>query len=225
MNITEKITEIIKAAEKNSWINYDLQKDHSLSLNAPEGEKPYLEQKYFDLKKQIASTTVIGQSWAENYFNDDIIESNWIQRHTEILLNHIDEKAAWEDLQLFMKQYFNLLSYEKFIKDLSIDKKKTITTLYGACGPEKCKLIKDWFIERGFCDPDTFVWKDKKKSNITILAYYLKNLYDKGYTDKLSPVSIQAIAKKDFNVDMSISSINKAKSISPILPEIPATLR
>lgn len=123
MNITEKITEIIKAAEKNSWINYDLQKDHSLSLAAPESENVYLEKRLFALRQQIATDTVIGQSWAENYFNDNIIENGWIQKHTDILLKHIDEKAALEDLRLFMKQYFNLLSYEKFINEGKLDVK------------------------------------------------------------------------------------------------------
>lgn len=99
-----------------------------------------------------------------------------------------------------------------------------IDTLEKAC-PGKFVLIKDWFVDRGFCDPNTFVWKDKKKGQKLILAYYLKDLYIKGYTDNLPPVSIKAIAKNDFNVDMGIKTIYNAVSLDPTLPEIPATIR
>ena len=117
--ITDKITGIIKDAEKQSWVNYDLQKDHSLSQAYPEGEQAYFKQRIFELKKQIAESTMIGQHWIENYCSNDILISDWINKHTQIALKYMNETEVLKQLKTFMYQYFQLLSYEDFIKGIT----------------------------------------------------------------------------------------------------------
>lgn len=117
--ITDKITGIIKDAEKQSWVNYDLQKDHSLSQAYPEGEQAYFKQRIFELKKQIAESTMIGQHWIENYCSNYILISDWINKHTQIALKYMNETEVWKQLKTFMYQYFQLLSYEDFIKGIT----------------------------------------------------------------------------------------------------------
>lgn len=124
----KRITDIIKSAEKNSLVNYDLQRDHSLSQSYPEGETAYFKKRIFELKQQIAKDTLIGQNWTEGYCSKDILTNDWIEKHTQIALKYMNETEVFKQLETFMYQYFQLLSYEKLLKDIS--EERNITTMY-----------------------------------------------------------------------------------------------
>ena len=116
--ISEKIAEIIEAANKRKWVNYELQLDHSLSQDYPEGESAYFKRKIFELKKDIADQTMIGLHWIENYCKPDIFNSDWMQTHTEIFLKHADKKEeVWNQLKIFIDQRIQLGNYEAFVKE------------------------------------------------------------------------------------------------------------
>ncbi|HBE42431.1 MAG TPA: hypothetical protein DDW27_14750 [Bacteroidales bacterium] len=95
-----------------------------------------------------------------------------------------------------------------------------ITSLEDACNDLiKLKTIREWFIKNKFCNPDTFIWDDKNYS-LSCLADYLKDLHPKGYTGYLEQRQILAISKNSFGIEMSRSTLNKAKG-HLFLPEIP----
>lgn len=123
----KRITDIIKSAEKNSLVNYDLQRDHSLSQSYPEGETAYFKRRIFELKQQIAEGTLIGRNWTEGYCSKDILTNDWIEKHTQIALKYMNETEVFKQLETFMYQYFNLLSYENLLQEE--DKIKSELTL------------------------------------------------------------------------------------------------
>jgi hypothetical protein len=91
----------------------------------------------------------------------------------------MDEEAVWEDLRLFIKEYFNLLSYENFIKDIVGKKKKEskhINTLEEACKPKAYEPAILWFKNEGLIYPDTLEWKDQSLGCKGKLAKYIWSL-------------------------------------------------
>lgn len=115
--INDKIADFIKAAEKRNWVNYELQGEKSLSLAYPGGEIAYFKQKIFDLKQQISDSSMIGNTWVINGCSYDIIEAGWIQKFIPIAINHMEETAVWNQLQIFLRQYFQLSNYENIVRE------------------------------------------------------------------------------------------------------------
>jgi len=74
--------------------------------------------------------------------------------------------------------------------------------------------IMKLLVEKGFCQPNTFIWKDEKKGNKGYLAAILKYLHSQGYyKDNKRPTieQIQEIASNTFGWSMSIDIIKKTK--------------
>ncbi|HQH23582.1 MAG TPA: hypothetical protein PLM01_01215 [Bacteroidales bacterium] len=114
----DKITAIIRNAEKNSLVNHKLQLDHSLSQSYPEGIQAYFKNRIHELKHEIAHDTMIGHVWAQNYFNT--LTTDWINKYIQIELeSNLPEPVVFEQFEKFMRQYFNLKSYENFVQNLS----------------------------------------------------------------------------------------------------------
>lgn len=122
MNIKKKIAGLIESARSNMMADYDLIKNHSLSLAYPEGETAYFKQKIFELKQEISEKTVIGRDWTINGCDYDILKTDWIQRHTSIMLEfstkYGSEDVIWEQLRLFLRQFFQLMKHEEILGEL-----------------------------------------------------------------------------------------------------------
>lgn len=117
-----KIAGLIESAKSNMITDYDLMKNHSLSLAYPEGKTAYFKQKIFELKQEISKRSVIGGDWAINGCDHDILKTDWIQKHTSIMLESLtkygSEDLIWEQLRLFLKQFFQLMKYEDILREL-----------------------------------------------------------------------------------------------------------
>lgn len=115
--IEERISEIVRSAQKKSLVDYDLQRDDALSLSFPGGKMAYFKKRIHELKLQISVDSGFGDLWVTNHCKSDILETGWIQKVAEILLKHMDEKTVYEQIEIFVMQFLQLSNYEKFIKD------------------------------------------------------------------------------------------------------------
>ncbi len=78
----------------------------------------------------------------------------------------------------------------------------------------KYKYIMNLLVEKGYCQQDTFIWKDLNNGNKGLLASILKHFHSLGYlknNSQLSTEMIKAIAKNTFGKELSIDTIKKAK--------------
>ena len=105
-------------------------------------------------------------------------------------------------------------SYLNWLRNYNIPKKvKENLTLELACkGSKEYESIKTWFIQNSFCDPVTFVWKDRKSGYKKTLSGYLRDLEIRNYTEKLNDNEIQHIALNSFGIKIGISTIQHIKA-------------
>jgi hypothetical protein len=132
-----------------------------------------------------------------------------------IKLNHLLSITEKEDLLL---EDLNTILVSIKVNDRKVE------TLGEACkGTIEINKAKEWFIMVGFCDSETFMWKDQKKGSKTMLVNYIKDLHFKGYSKKLSHNEIKSVAKNSFGVDIGIDTIKKAQGNPPTktIPSIP----
>ena len=88
---------------------------------------------------------------------------------------------------------------------------------------ESYEKIMDILVNKGHCQPITFIWKDEKKGSKSILASLIKNLHAKGYlTEKPSNDLILGIAKNTFGIDLKIDTVKQSKADKYIFKYIPS---
>ncbi|PSR55967.1 hypothetical protein AHMF7605_21910 [Adhaeribacter arboris] len=88
----------------------------------------------------------------------------------------------------------------------------------------KYKLVMNLFVEQGYLQPATYIWKDENKGYKGLLAALLKYLHRQGYYKnniELTPHQIACIAKNTFGRTIAIITIKKAKPEEHQLPFIP----
>jgi hypothetical protein len=136
-------------------------------------------------------------------------------------LNHQTAITSLFSLKKYFIEKLKLLENElKKIRPKK-DNFEFTDTLEKACkGSKEYESIKAWFIQNDLCDPDTFVWKDRKSGYKTVLARHLWDLPIKGYTRELDDIGIQNIALNSFGIKIGISTIQhfKADGTSKIPP-------
>ena len=129
----------------------------------------------------------------------------------------MDKQEFSKDAMCKHAQYY--IEYlERIIREEDVDKPRQsilITNLKDACyGPGEFQSIISWFVKKNLIDPDTFLWKDKKSGYKKLLARYLWDLKTKKYTNTLTADEILTIALSSFRVDIRLSTIQHANSIS-----------
>jgi hypothetical protein len=78
----------------------------------------------------------------------------------------------------------------------------------------KYNHIMRLFVEKGYCQQNTFIWKDQDNGNKSFLAAIIKHLHKLGYyKNNKCPTSeqIQVIAQCTFSREISIDTIKKVK--------------
>ena len=78
----------------------------------------------------------------------------------------------------------------------------------------KYQYIMNLLVERQYCHPHTFIWKDDGKGNKELLAAIIKQLHSLGYyKENCRPTNeqIRIIAKNTFGWEVAIDTIKKAK--------------
>ena len=120
--IEKKVEDIIESLIKSyrSNFNLELQREHSISLSYPGGKIAYFKKRKFELLEQITEESMIGNAWVTNGCNYNNIDTIWIQKHTAILIDYMDEITALDQLQIFFKQFLKLLDYENIIKEIEL---------------------------------------------------------------------------------------------------------
>ena len=72
----------------------------------------------------------------------------------------------------------------------------------------------DLFVKKGYCQPNTFIWKDQGKGNKGLVAAIIKCLHKQGYyRSNRNPNNTQIIliSKNTFGLELSIDTVKKAK--------------
>lgn len=80
----------------------------------------------------------------------------------------------------------------------------------------KFNFIMNLLVEKQYCQPNTFIWKDENKGNKGFLVAILKQLHSQGYYKnnfRLTNEQIKEIALNSFGWDVSIDTIKKTKTI------------
>jgi hypothetical protein len=88
----------------------------------------------------------------------------------------------------------------------------------------KYKGIMEILVTENFCQQGTYIWKDQKKGNKTILAAILKYLHQQKYYKNNSPLTInqiREIALNTFGMNVAIDTIKKANPANSMLSFIP----
>jgi hypothetical protein len=110
------------------------------------------------------------------------------------------------------KEYFKELS--SIITYKSDDKKKIITFPDLFEDEAKYERILNLLVEKGYCQADTFIWKDETNGNKGFLVAILKHLHKlKYYKGNQRPTSqqIKEIAKDTFGLKISLDTIKRAR--------------
>jgi hypothetical protein len=71
------------------------------------------------------------------------------------------------------------------------------------------KFIMDLLVQKGYCNPTTYIWKDEKKGNKGLLVAILKQLQYLGYYKRITNKEIQDIVKTTFHLEMSVETVKK----------------
>jgi len=77
----------------------------------------------------------------------------------------------------------------------------------------KYKYIMNLLVEKQYCQPNTYIWKDEKKGNKGFLVAIIKCLHIQRYykdNKRLKNEQIKIISKNTFGCEMSIDTIKKA---------------
>lgn len=111
----------------------------------------------------------------------------------------------------------NAIQLTQTSKNIKNENKKNDATLKLSDvfeSPTKYKLIMDLLVKKSFCQKDTFIWRDSKGGSKTLLISILKHLHALGYYKdgkRLKEEQIKIISKNTFSVELSSSTIKKAK--------------
>jgi hypothetical protein len=111
-----------------------------------------------------------------------------LEYHKSRIEREINKTEAKQPLPLFLADIFDSISKYNYIMNL--------------------------LVEKQYCQPNTFIWKDEGAGNKGFLAAILKHLHAQGYykdNKRLSNEQIKAIAKNTFGWEISIDTIKKAK--------------
>jgi hypothetical protein len=147
-------------------------------------------------------------------------------KYFEEFLNEKDKEVKMK-LKGYVEGYFYwvaLLAMDKGAPTKEIFETPN-TILEEVCVSHEAYInIVKWFIEHGFVDGQTLIWKDTGRGNASILVNYIRDLRPKGYVKRklLSPL-IHSIVQHDFGFEMGIDIVKKAtKGNDPYnLPVIP----
>ena len=194
-DISKKISEIIEIAQKNPEIDFDLMREQSLSLSFPAGKSAYFKQKIYELKQKISNKSMIGRDWVANGCSYNLLDTDWMQRHTAIALKYMVETEVWNQIQLFVNQYLKLLKYKDIITNES---EHEITKSF----PEY--LIPDNRYELAERLKNEF--KGKKGKNIAIMILALKQTKNICYSTR---TELYKSIDLYFNCKLNESGINK----------------
>jgi len=88
----------------------------------------------------------------------------------------------------------------------------------------KYEFIMKLLVEKKYCQPETFIWADEKKSNKSTIISIIKYLYKQGYylkNKKPTSNQIKLIAQNTFGETISESLIKQHKTDENILKFIP----
>ncbi len=95
---------------------------------------------------------------------------------------------------------------------IEIDSPLTLFDVFKS--PSKYQKIMDILINQGYCQAGTFIWKDERKGNKSLLVSILKFLHIQGYykeDKKLKNKQIKAVAKNTFGMNIGDSIIGSTK--------------
>lgn len=85
-------------------------------------------------------------------------------------------------------------------------------------------FILELLVKKGYCQAGTYIWKDEKNGNKSLLAAILKYLHKQGYlknNKQLTNQQIQSIAQNTFGWHIGLDTIKKAKPEKFVLNFIP----
>lgn len=196
-----------------------------IGLTEPEAYK-----KFLDLQdKGLAKDPLFGKQYYNWVINETTLEKdNYILSYEKYGLD--EEKVKNYDV-VINRAKNRLKAIEQTINDVGLDKitgtfpdinketenKETELSLkleMFFATTKKYKTVMDLLVEKGHCQPDTYIWKDEKNGNKSFLAAILKYLHKQGYlkdNKKLSNQQIQLIAKNTFGWEIGLDTIKKAK--------------
>lgn len=110
MKIKDRLTQEIEAAKNNISIRGTL-KELELSKSRPN----HFQKRIYEIKQEMTKEVGIADNWVANGCFD-INYKDWIEQVIELNLKDRPENEVWQEVQLFLKHYFLILEYERFIK-------------------------------------------------------------------------------------------------------------
>jgi len=90
--------------------------------------------------------------------------------------------------------------------------KLKVTTLEDACSGDGYEIIKDMFIQKGYCDASPFRYRSERYP-LYVLAGILKELHKTRLSKKLTHKEIMAISENSFSAEMRIDTVKRAAKI------------
>lgn len=77
----------------------------------------------------------------------------------------------------------------------------------------KYKAIMEILVEKGFCQPITYIWKDEAKGNRGLVVAIVKHLHHQGFLKRMpTNAEIKVISRNTFHVKIAIDTIKKTKA-------------
>ena len=151
--------------------------------------------------------------------------------HGKIVFDNFEEAEIIKTMKLVEIEGFSIAQYNPCNETLT----KQTETKAEQANPlklsdifdslSKYKFVMNLLIEKQYCQPNTYIWKDEGAGNKGLLVAILKHLHAQGYyKDNKRPTNkqIKEIAQNTFGWEMSIDTIKKAKptqfNVSFILP-------
>ncbi|MEI6050060.1 MAG: hypothetical protein WCS03_14250 [Bacteroidota bacterium] len=114
-------TEVVNAKNRLSIVR--ILREHELSKTFPEGRSAYFKKRIFEIKMEMTKYQ-ISDNWISNGCIDIMHKDGfWIEEVIKVNLKDKPEGEVWQEVQLFLKQYFLLIEYEKIVKESESEKK------------------------------------------------------------------------------------------------------
>jgi hypothetical protein len=127
------------------------------------------------------------------------------------LINFIQNCIDFIDKEL--EEYKEVETETKALKTFKNDYNENLTLLDLFESVSKYKYIMNLLVDKGYCQPNTYIWKDEMKGNKGLLAAIIKYLHKQGYyknNKKPTNEQIILIAKKTFGWELKIDTVKRA---------------